>query len=957
MSARRNRVRSGPADTHRFASTWATRSRRPGRAKVHLLIAIVALIAGAVGGFSVSNWLPAPGPVSPDGSSAAGDEEQWYTCGMHPNVLQKGPGECPICHMKLTPLKKRTDEGDGGAAGGPQERKILYWRAPMDPNYIWDKPGKSPMGMDLVPVYADAEESPSAHTIRIDPVTVQNMGIRTTAIKRGPLVKTIRTVGRVDYDEQLVTFVDTKFNGWIEQLHVDETGQQVEEGQPLFDVYSRELYAAQEEYLAAIANLPRLSESTFAPAREEAAKLVEAAETKLKYMDVSVEQIDRLREAKKTEKTLSIHSPARGIVTEKMALEGMYVKPGMRLYTIADLSRIWVYVDVYEYQLPWIHVGQKAVVTLPYIPGQQFLGKAVYIYPYLEEQTRVIKVRLEFENPVLQLKPGMYANVRLESQLGRSVLLIPREAYIDSGTRMVAFVDLGNGRFSPRDIQVGVEAEDGMVEVLYGLDEGEVVVTSGQFLLDAESKLKEAVAKMMEAERAKTTKRPPMSGLTTEHGHHHEDSGSERTQPAAVMPHDAKYACPMEEHSDQADPAERGPYFSPEPGRCPRCGMDLKPLEELQWVQARLASKGGDVAYTCPDHPHVFSGQTAQCPRCGKELEPFKVMYTCPDPEHAGVVRTAGGNCPHCGRGLAAFKGIWLDRTMAEANVPSNPAVAEVARFRCPVHPLVHSDREGNCTICGRALEEAVPGGPSQAPKLVPADARFTCPMQECWHFSPDQGECPKCGMQLKPIEDIPWAKEARAAEPSRATEPVYVCPMHPEEVRAARPGTCFICGMQLVDQNAFKRPVAAPEHVAAQMDYIMEHYLELQRRLASDRTGDIALHALGLTSAAEELGKHLGDPAVEVPDAVRVAAEQLRTAALQTRGTNLESDRVEFVDVSAAVRTLVTHLRPDRARWPKLYIFHCPMTKGDWLQATEDKANPYYGFKMLKCGELQDIR
>jgi Cu(I)/Ag(I) efflux system membrane fusion protein len=337
------------------------------------------------------------------------------------------------------------------------------------------------------------------------------MGIRTSVVKRGPLIKTIRTIGRVDYDEQLVTFVDTKFSGWIESLHVDETGEPVDKGEPLFDVYSPELYAAQEEYLAAARNLPRLEESTFAPARETAAELVEAAATKLRYLDVSDEQIQQLRETGQIEKTLTIHSPAQGIVTEKMALEGMYVNPGMRLYTVADLSRVWVYVDIYEYQLPWIRVGQPASMVLSYIPGREFEGTVVYVYPYLAQQTRVIKVRMEFENPTLELKPGMYANVRLASELDRDALLIPREAYIDSGTRQVAFVDLGNGKFEPRDIQVGVEAEDGMVEVLYGLDEGEVVVTSGQFMLDAESKLREAVAKMMEAERAKTTKRTPAS--------------------------------------------------------------------------------------------------------------------------------------------------------------------------------------------------------------------------------------------------------------------------------------------------------------------------------------------------------------------------------------------------------------------------------------------------------------
>jgi len=558
--------------------------RRDAKALMTLVVAAVALVAGWAGG----RWLARPGGASetaeaPATDAAGGDTEQWYTCGMHPNVLQKGPGECPICHMKLTPLKK---QDDAGAVGGSsvQERKILYWRAPMDPGYISETPGKSPMGMDLVPVYADESDSASAHTIRIDPVTIQNMGIRTEAVQRGPLVKVIRTVGRVDYNEQSVTYINTKFKGWIERLYVDQTGQQVARGQPLFDAYSPELYAAQEEYLAAIRNLPLLEGSTFAPAPEDAARLVQAAVTKLEYMDVSAEQVARIRDTGQVEKALTIHSPAEGIVTEKMALEGMYVMPGMRLYTIADLSRIWVYVDIYEYQLPWVYVGQPARMTLPYVTGREFPGKVVYVYPYLEQQTRVIKVRLEFENPALELKPGMYANVKLESELSRDALLVPREAYIDSGERKVAFVDRGGGKFDPREIQTGVEAEDGMVEVLYGLDEGEVVVTSGQFLLDGESKLKEAVAKMMEAERAKTTRRMP-DPERQDHALSHDAPASNVAAAGRTMPTDAAYACPMEEHPAESEVARRGPYFSADPGECPWCGMTLKPLEDLSWTE------------------------------------------------------------------------------------------------------------------------------------------------------------------------------------------------------------------------------------------------------------------------------------------------------------------------------------------------------------------------------------
>lgn len=469
-----------------------TQHVRSGKVAVWLLIVlvVVGIAAGLAGGMLISRG---DGGAAP----ATGAEEQRYTCGMHPLVNQVGPGDCPICGMKLTPIKER-GEGEEDE-GGPKERKVLYWRAPMDPNYVSDRPGKSPMGMDLVPVYAEEDAAPGSHTIRIDPVTIQNMGIRTKVLERGPLVKTIRTVGRVDYDEPRVTFINTKFEGWIEKLHVDETGQHVNQGQPLFDVYSRELYSAQEEYLAVVRGLERVSDAS-EMVKQQFRDLLVAALTKLKYLDVSEEQIQQLADTKEVKKSLTIHSPAEGIVTEKMALEGMYVKPGMKLYTIADLSEVWVYVDVYEYQLPWVRIGQKATMRLPYVPGKTFEGTVVYIYPYLNERTRVIKVRLEFENPDLELKPGMFSNIMIESHLQDDALLIPREAYIDSGTRQVTFEYRGGGKFQPREIQVGVEGEDGMVEVLHGLDQGDVVVTSGQFLLDAESKLKEAAAKMTEAD-------------------------------------------------------------------------------------------------------------------------------------------------------------------------------------------------------------------------------------------------------------------------------------------------------------------------------------------------------------------------------------------------------------------------------------------------------------------------
>ncbi|MFQ5809891.1 MAG: heavy metal-binding domain-containing protein [Armatimonadota bacterium] len=296
---------------------------------------------------------------------------------------------------------------------------------------------------------------------------------------------------------------------------------------------------------------------------------------------------------------------------------------------------------------------------------------------------------------------------------------------------------------------------------------------------------------------------------------------------------------------------------------------------------------------------------------------------------------------------------------MADENAPPKPEVAEAAQYRCPVHPLVHSDEPGKCVICARELESAREGAVAEQPERspIPPGAEYVCPMEECWHFAAEPGQCPQCGMKLKRIEEVEWARQAVAQARAAAAAPQYVCPMHPEQVRAERRGSCPICGMQLVAADAVPKPITAPAAVAVQMNYLMEHYLEIQKRFASDRTSEVALHALGLVAAAEELGKHLDDPGADLPREFKEAIGRLRSAALKTNGKSLDADRVAFVELSAAMRTLVAHVRPDQQRYPEIYIFHCPMSKGDWLQTSQEMANPYYGFKMLKCGELRAKR
>jgi hypothetical protein len=382
------------------------------------------------------------------------------------------------------------------------------------------------------------------------------------------------------------------------------------------------------------------------------------------------------------------------------------------------------------------------------------------------------------------------------------------------------------------------------------------------------------------------------------------------SQPAvAGIPPEARYACPMESHPGETDPARQGAYFSAEPGDCPWCGMQLKPLAELSWVQAPREAQGAEVAYTCPDHQHVFSKTPAECPRCGTKLQPFKVVYTCPAPQHADVIAIRPGSCPRCGRTLAPYRGVWLAPEMAARNVPPHPEVAADAAYRCRVHPLVHSDRPGQCPICARALE---------------------------------------------PAGEVAGARGLGPSTASSATK--YVCPMHLAQTSAER-GTCPVCGMQLVPAKDVPRPTSAPAAIATQVDFLMEHYLELQRRFASDSLKEVPLHALGLVGASDDLLGLTDDPAVTLPADFTDAVRTLRVAALRLSGKDLDADRVTFVELGGAMRRIIEHVRPNKTQFPRLYIFHCPMTKGDWIQTTDDMANPFYGFKMLKCGEPRAIK
>ncbi|MGE4545647.1 MAG: efflux RND transporter periplasmic adaptor subunit [Pedobacter sp.] len=441
---------------------------------------------------------------APESEQASHEAHQQYTCGMHPWVIADEPGNCPICGMALTPVKAgtvgqvSTETSQGEMSKG--ERKIKYWVAPMDPTYIRDEPGKSPMGMDLVPVYED--EAQSGSTITIDPVTAQNMGVRTAQVTRRDLHRSIRTVGNIDYDEPKVTSINAKVDGWVEKLYVDQTGQLVRKGQPLLELYSPKLVSAQQEYLLALRNKDALKDSAFTEIADGGDRLLQAARQRLRYWDISDRQIRQLEKTGEVRKTLTLYAPYKGVVMMKMAMPGQFIKAGQELFQIGDISRVWVYADIYEYELPWVKVGQTAEVLLPFVGGKSLTAKITTIYPYVDPKTRTVKARLEFPNPGLELKPDMYVNVRVHGQEVKGALAVPSEAVIHSGEKQTVFVALGEGKFEPRQVKIGVQDQDGFIEITQGILEGETVVTSAQFLFDSESRLREAIQKMREPKMA-----------------------------------------------------------------------------------------------------------------------------------------------------------------------------------------------------------------------------------------------------------------------------------------------------------------------------------------------------------------------------------------------------------------------------------------------------------------------
>ena len=391
---------------------------------------------------------------------------------------------------------KSAAPGPAGSEAGqktpiPPKKKTMY-KSTMMPNEVSDKPGKDSMGMDMVPF--EVEESGTVTEVggrvrvRISPERQQLIGIKTAPVQSQHIHKFINAVGRVDYAEPNISIVNLKFDGWVEKLYVNSTGRAVRKGEPLLDIYSPDLVSAQQEYLIALKAGKTLG---------EASSILNSAREKLRLWDVTDSQVEELGRTGQFKKIVTVYSPGSGIVIEKNVVQGQKIMAGENLFKIADLSTVWVLGEVYEYELPFIKTGQEVKISLSYYPGEAFIGKIIYVYPYLKPETRTNQVRIEIANPGLKFKPEMFANLAIHVDYGTK-LAVPADAVLDAGVSKIVFVAKGDGYFEPREVTLGVKGED-VYEVLDGLSDGENVVTSANFLIDSESSLKAALSRMTKA--------------------------------------------------------------------------------------------------------------------------------------------------------------------------------------------------------------------------------------------------------------------------------------------------------------------------------------------------------------------------------------------------------------------------------------------------------------------------
>ncbi len=415
---------------------------------------------------------------------------------MHPQIVKGEEGSCPICGMDLV-LKEADPEEQKAKSKQKKEKKIAYWVAPMDANFRRDEPGQSPMGMDLVPVYEEAEDAGNDKglpKISINATTAQNMGVRSATVKKQELSRAIKTIGSVTYNEDSLHHVHVRAKGWVEKVYVKSLGDPIKQGRSLLDFYSPEIVAAQKDLILASRRTTKISGG-------RGSSLTESSKIRLRDLNVPNSVIEKIAKQGKSQNTIPIIAKHDGVVVKVGIRNGMYITPQNELYTIADLSSVWVIVDVFEHQLTWVNVGDKAEIKVQGVPGKVWQGQVDYIYPELNFKTRTLKVRLQIATPKQLLKPNMFADVSILSS-SKKVLSVPVEAviYYENSPRIVKVISEEGAerlKYQPIEIQTGMKS-NGMVEVVEGLVEGDRVVASGQFMIDSESNLKASFRRLTE---------------------------------------------------------------------------------------------------------------------------------------------------------------------------------------------------------------------------------------------------------------------------------------------------------------------------------------------------------------------------------------------------------------------------------------------------------------------------
>ena len=455
--------------------------------KLKSLIAMV-IVAGVafVGGYGYHRWYAKKSAAQAPG----GRRVLYWIDPMHPAYKSDKPGIAPDCGMKLEPVY---EGGQIGEAVPAAERKILHYRDPLDPKYTSDKPGLNPQtGNELEPVYADEPSSLPMGTIRVSPEKQQLIGVQYGTVESSAGLHTFRAVGRIAFDETKIARVHARIDGWVEKVFVDFVGKVVEKGQPLLTIYSPELVASQHEYLLALKSQQLMKHSALDGAIADSNSLVAAARKRLELWELSDEQIDEVARTGKPMTYVTLYAPISGYVMARNAFPKQRIMPDSELYTVVDLNRVWIMADVFEYEAPMVRVGQPARTSLSYYPGKSFAARVNYIQPQVDPMTRTLKVRLEASNPGLLLKPDMYVDVEFRVEMPRRVTVLTG-AVLDSGLRKTVFVDRGNGYLEPRLVETGERLGD-RIEIRKGLEPGERIVTSGNFLIDSESQLKAAAA-------------------------------------------------------------------------------------------------------------------------------------------------------------------------------------------------------------------------------------------------------------------------------------------------------------------------------------------------------------------------------------------------------------------------------------------------------------------------------